>query len=320
MYLRYYYACKLKNSVDDLDLSFDDFLFRVNAELTNKIANLGSRTIAMFNKRSELKNRLGKIGEPEREMIDAMQKEGATIAGHYDNGDFNLAIKKIVHLADVANIYIDSSKPWELKNDPKRFSEVLTAGINAFRLIALYLKPVIPTFAAKVEKILKVEPFTWDDHKTTLENHEIGEFVRLADRIEKKGVEGVMEEAKKSAPEESKSKTDKKEESATIAFDDFTAVDLRTAKVLAAEKVKKSDRLLKLTLDLSGVERTVVAGIAEHYTPEEVVGKTVVVVANLAPRKLMGVTSHGMVLAVNDGKTLRLLSPDGDAGSGLKVS
>ena len=321
MYLRYYYACKLKNSVDDLDLSFDDFLFRVNAELTNKIANLGSRTIAMFNKRKELKNRLGKIGEPEREMIAAMQKEGAAIAGHYDDGDFNLAVKKIVQLADVANAYVDSSKPWELKNDPERFTEVLTAGINAFRLIALYLKPVIPAFAEKVEKILNVEPFVWDDHKSTLENHEIGEFIRLADRIEKKGIDGVMDEAKKSAPSGSENKADKKaEKDTTIAFDDFAAIDLRTAKVIAAQKVKKSDRLLKLTLDLAGEERTVVAGIAEHYTPEEVTGKTVLIVANLAPRKLMGVTSHGMVLAVNDGKTLRLLSPDGDAGSGLKVS
>lgn len=318
-YLRYYYASKLKNSIDDLDLNFDDFLFRVNAELVNKIANLGSRTIAMFNKRKDFDNRLGAIATPELAMMTTMQEAGGKIAQNYDNGDFNQAIKKITQLADVANTFIDQAKPWELKDDPDRFNEVLTAGINAFRLITLYLKPVVPIFAAKVEKILNIKPFVWEDHATLLENHKIGVFERLAERIDKKAIAGVMEKAKGSG-DSGKDHASESDDGAEITFDDFAKVDLKTAKVIAAEKVKKSDRLLKLTLDLNGKERTVVAGIAEHYTPEEMVGKTVIVVANLKPRKLMGVTSHGMVLAVNDGKTLRLVTPDGEAGSGIKVS
>ncbi|VAX21708.1 Methionyl-tRNA synthetase [hydrothermal vent metagenome] len=317
--LRYYYASKLKNSVDDLDLSFQDFVFRVNAELVNKIANLGSRTISILNKNKELDNRLGNVARGEKEMLAKMQEEADSLAGHYDDCDFSLAIKKISRMADTANTFIDRAAPWDVKDDPERLAEILTAGINAFRLIALYLKPVVPVFVSKVERILKIKPLVWGDSQTLLENHQIGKFERLAERIDLKAVDKILaaagESARVSAP---KKKT--KGEPLMIDFDDFSKIDLRTAMVTKAEKIPKADKLLKLCVDVGGEERTIVAGIAKHYTPEEMVGKTVVIVANLRPRKLMGVESQGMILAVNDGEKLVVMRPDGAAASGLRIS
>ncbi len=196
-YLRYYYASKLKHSVDDLDLSFEDFKLRVNAELVNKVANLGSRTIGMLNKRTELENRLDHVDESGREMIIKMMKEADSIAADYDACDFSLAVKKIIRLADRANVYIDNAKPWELKNDPERMREVLMAGIEAFRIITIYLKPVIPEFAAKVERILQVDPFKWSDSRKPLVNHPIGKFERLAERVDQKSIDKLLEDSLK---------------------------------------------------------------------------------------------------------------------------
>ncbi len=317
--LRYYYASKLKNSVDDLDLSFQDFVFRVNAELVNKIANLGSRTINILNKNKTLNNRLGNIGQSEKEMLAKMRDEAASLAEHYNDCDFSLAIKKISRMADTANTFIDRAAPWDVKDDPERLGEILTAGINAFRLIALYLKPVVPVFAKKVERILKIEPLMWDDSRTLLENHEIGKFERLAERIDLKAVDKILAEAGESAVTPAPKKKTKGGPS-MIDFDDFSKIDLRTARVIKAEKIAKADKLLKLTVEVGNEERTLVAGISQHYTPEEMVGKTLVIVANLRPRKLMGIESQGMALAVSDGGKLNLLSPDEEVASGLRIS
>ncbi|MBI5814807.1 MAG: methionine--tRNA ligase [Nitrospinae bacterium] len=336
--LRYYYATKLKNSVDDLDINFQDFVFRVNAELVNKIANLGSRTITILNKNAALENRLGKIAASESGMMDEITGAAERIKGHYEACDFALAVKEMTAMADVANVFIDRAAPWDIKDDVERLREVLTAGINAFAIITAYLKPVAPVFAEKVERILKVEPFNWNDTARTLENHVIGQFERLMDRVDMKAVEKVLEKAKqkgeaaKPAPAAHGHLTKhgedatpaappaRPEEKPRIEYDDFAKVELRTAKVLAAEKLPKADKLLKLTMDVGGEQRTIVAGIAKAYTPEEMVGKTVVIVANLKPRKLMGVESNGMVLAVNDGETLTLVSPSKEVKSGLRVS
>ncbi len=199
-YLRYYYASKLKNSVGDLDLSFQDFANRVNAEMVNKIANLGSRTISMFNKNKALNNSLGFSGN--KEMVKFCQQfidESDNISKNYANCDFGLAVKKVCHLADIANAFIDQHKPWELKNNLDSQRAVLTAGIHAFRLITLYLKPVIPLFAAKVEQILKIEPLMWGDSIDSIdkllamEGHKIGEFQRLAERVDIKTTEKVIQ-------------------------------------------------------------------------------------------------------------------------------
>lgn len=319
-YLRYYYACKLKSTVDDLDLNFEDFMFRVNAELVNKVANLGSRTIGMMNKHKELGNRIEHLAESGRGMIKEIREQANSIAADYDACDFSLAMKKISHLADLANTYIDQAKPWELKNSPEQMREVLGAGIESFRLITLYLKPVVPKFAEKVERILKIAPMKWSDIDSFLNHHEIGQFERLAERIDPKSIEKLLDAAKKSGEAAQPEKRKKKEGKPLIEFDDFTKVDLKTAKVLDAERVEGTDKLLKLTVDVGGEERTIVAGIAQSYAPEEVKGRTVIIVANLKPRKLRGIKSEGMILAVNDGKTLRLAGPDGEVPSGLPVS
>ncbi len=334
--LRYYYASKLKNSVDDLDLNFQDFVFRVNAELVNKVANLGSRTISIFNKNEAFSNKIGNIhNQTDYDLLAEMRFEGDSISKDYSACDFDLAIKKIMRLADKANQYIDQHKPWDLKNDPARLLEVLTAGINAFRLLVIYLKPVVPVFAAKVERILRVTPFTWSDAERPLQNHEIGQFERLMDRVDMKAVEKVMESAKQKGetvakiPAPTHSHLTKHGEDVAppadaagglIEYDDFAKIQLRTAKVLTAERVVKADKLLKLSIDVGGEVRTLVAGIAKSYTPEEMVGKTIVIVANLKPRKLMGIESNGMLLAVNDGEKLTLIGPAGEVASGLKVS
>jgi methionyl-tRNA synthetase len=335
--LRYYYASKLKNSVDDLDINFQDFVFRVNAELVNKVANLGSRTITIMNK-SGLGNKLARI-DVNNELIVEILDAGETIPNDYEKCDFALVIKKVCQLADKANAYIDDNKPWDLKNNPDKLREVLTVGILAFRFITFYLKPIVPIFAEKVERILKLEPVEWshisDYPSYLMANHEIGQFERLMDRVDMKAVEKVMESAKQqgqaaapSAPvtptAPTSPKPEKEEEPSTpgglIEYDDFAKIQLRTAKVLTAERVVKADKLLKLSIDVGGEVRTLVAGIAKSYTPEEMVGKTIVIVANLKPRKLMGVESNGMMLAINDGEKLTLIGPVGEVASGLKVS
>ncbi|MBI4829806.1 MAG: methionine--tRNA ligase [Nitrospinae bacterium] len=325
-YLRYYYASKLKSGVDDLDLNFQDFVFRVNAELVNKVANLGSRTIGMLNKIPALANTLSAShilseGREEAGLLTKVMAEAESIAADYDNLDFALALQKIMRLADLANEYIDSAKPWACKEDTERQRDILTAGINAFMLIAKYLKPVVPAFAEKVERILKIAPLKWDSYKDDiLCNHTIGQFERLADRIDIALTEKIVEETQKAAEAAKKPETPAAPGAPLIEYDDFAKLDLRTAKVTAAERLPKADKLLKLTIDVGGETRTLVAGIAKHYTAEEMVGKTIIIVANLKPRALMGVTSQGMALAVNDGGTLVLLAPEKEMLSGLKVS
>ena len=325
-YLRYYYASKLKSGVDDLDLNFQDFVFRVNAELVNKVANLGSRTIGMLNKIPSLANTLSaphilNEGSEEAGLLTKVMQEAESVAEDYESLDFALALQKIMRLADLANEYIDSAKPWNYKNDPERQRDILTAGINAFMLITKYLKPVVPAFAEKVERILKIAPLKWDSYKDSiLCNHAIGPFERLADRIEITSTEKIVEETRQAAEAAKKPAPAAAPGAAQIEYDDFAKLDLRTAKVIAAERLPKADKLLKLTIDVGGETRTLVAGIAKHYTAEQMVGKTIIIVANLKPRALMGVTSQGMALAVNDGGVLALLTPEKEMPSGLKVS
>ncbi|MDH5509434.1 MAG: methionine--tRNA ligase, partial [Nitrospinota bacterium] len=320
--LRYYYASKLKNSEDDLDLSFQDFVFRVNAELVNKVANLGSRTVSILNKNKTLENRMGALSVEGRTLVEEAMAQGPKIAECYDALEFGRALKIIMGIADAANVFIDHAKPWELAAEPERQREVLTAGVNAFRLIALYLKPVIPRFAVKTERMLAIDPMTWDDHEKTLTDHTIGAFERLAERVDMKAADRILDATRAAAADGAKAE-EKKKTSAMgelIEYDDFAKVRLVTGKVLEAEKVKKADKLLKLTVEIGGESRVIVAGIAKSYTAEEMPGKIVVVVENLAPRTLKGIESQGMLLAVNDGETLTLVAPEKDTPSGIRVS
>jgi methionyl-tRNA synthetase len=318
--LRYYYASKLRNGVDDMDLSFQDFVFRVNAELVNKVANLGSRAASIMNKNTALDNRLGALSGEARKLVEEASAMGEEIAALYDNLESGAALKKIMKIADMANQYFDQAKPWEMAGEPERQREVLSAAINAFRLITIYLKPVIPAFAAKVERILNIPPMKWKDHKTALADHKIGQFERLAERVDMKAAEKILEATRLELAVEAAAKAPAAPAGETITYDDFAKVKLVTGKVVAAEKAPKADKLLKLTVEIGAERRTIVAGIAKSYTPEQVIGKTVVVVENLAPRTLKGIESRGMLLAVNDGEQLTLVAPEKDTPSGLKVS
>ncbi|MDH4184095.1 MAG: methionine--tRNA ligase, partial [Nitrospinota bacterium] len=319
--LRYYYASKLRNGVDDTDLSFQDFTFRVNAELVNKVANLASRTVSILNKNKTLDNQLGALAGDGLALVEEAMAQGESIAKLYEELEFGAALKLVMRLADAANLYIDQAKPWELAAEPERQREVLTAGINAFRLIALYLKPAIPRFAARTERMLNIPTMAWEDHKKTLTNHQAGQFERLAERVDIKTTEKIIEATRAAAEAEKKSSGQAAPlAEAPITYDDFAKVKLVTGKVLEAEKVAKADKLLKLTVEIGAEQRTIVAGIAKNYTPEQMIGKTVVVVENLAPRKLKGIESRGMLLAVNDGEKLTLVAPEQQTPSGLRVS
>ncbi|MDA3901069.1 MAG: methionine--tRNA ligase [Spirochaetes bacterium] len=319
-YLRYYYACKLNASIEDVDLSFDDFVNRVNSELIGKITNIASRSIQML-KKLDLKT--GVLTEEGRALVDAAGSKSDLVARFYEERNFSKAVKEIREIAEEANRYIDNQEPWKhLADNPEGVRSVLTALINVFRIITVYLKPVLPGYAAMVEQLLNDKPFTWETAATVLENHTVNAYKHLLNRIEKESVEAIVSEEKSAAADKLK-EAEKTVQSSEIDFNDFAKVDLRVAEVLKAEDVEGADKLLKLTISLGeGGERTIFAGIKKHYTPEKLQGRMIVVVANLAPRKMKFGLSEGMLLAASadDKSTVLLLSPDSGAKPGQKIS
>lgn len=321
LYLRYYYACKFSSSIDDIDLNFDDFVMRVNGELIGKITNLASRGIQMLNK---IDSTLGTLPEEGNVLIRKVQEKADTIAAFYQNRDFSKAMIEIRGLADLANRYFDEQKPWEtIKTDPETTRGVLTTVANVFRIISIFLKPILPSYAQKVEQLMNEAPFQWDSYKVILENHRLNTFEHLARRIDRKNVDKMIE-ASKEVPE-SESKKPKKEIklepiAPEIDFSDFMKVDLRVAKVLEAEEIKEADKLIRLKIDIGVETRTIIAGIKTAYKLEDLVGKHIVVVANLKPRKMKFGTSEGMLLASGTGgKDIFLLSPDHGAAPGERI-
>lgn len=303
-YLRYYYGAKLSSQPSDLDLNTDEFVERVNAELVNNITNLISRTIGFLNKR--LESRLGKIPSDEetRSAVLEIGEAVKDVKRLYGELQFGQATQKILHISTIANGYIQSRAPWELMKSPETAEEarnVLTFAVNAIKVLTVLLKPIIPSYCRNVETMLGTEELTWADadfETTVLENREIGEFVKLADRLERGYFEKLVEASRAhlaEVPEEPQPKVPEFKDQITI--DDLANVDLRAGKVVSAELVKGSDKLLKLDVDLGRETRTVFAGIKAFYEPDDLVGRTVVVVANLKPRKMKFGTSYGMVLA-----------------------
>lgn len=332
-YLRYYYAAKLNNNPQDIDLNLEDFLLRVNSDLVGKVVNIASRCAGFINKRFE-KTLSIQSSEPQlmQDFIDA----GVTIAQHYDARDFGKAMRDIMALADRANQYIDEKKPWVLAKQEGMDQEVhdtCSVGINLFRILITYLKPVLPVMAEKVEAFLNIEPLDWKNHQTPLLGHTINKFKPLMTRVEKENIDKMLDESKQSpeaAPEaipETRTETENKKSTsgnpaieAEIQFDDFAKVDLRIAKIIKAEHVEGADKLLQLTLDIGDETRNVFAGIKSAYKPEDLEGKLTVMVANLAPRKMRFGLSEGMVLAAGPGgKDLWILHPDSGAQPGMKV-
>ncbi|KTD61171.1 methionine--tRNA ligase [Legionella spiritensis] len=320
-YLRYYYAAKLNGRVDDLDLNFDDFINRVNADLVGKVVNIASRSAGFINKRFD--NRLGEsLCEPAlyQEILDA--KEGIIEA--FVQRDYARAVRQIMDCADKVNQYIDARKPWVLAKDETRQADVqaiCTMGLNLFRLLIGFLKPVLPIMAREAEAFLNCPPLNWDNLDKPLLAHTINPFKPLMVRVEREKIDAMLAALREQSPptvkENNMTENSKKEE--TISIDEFSKIDLRIARIVAAEPVEGADKLLRLKLDLNGSEKQVFAGIKSAYNPDELVGRLTVMVANLAPRTMRFGVSEGMVLAAGDGKGLFLLQPDEGAKPGMKV-
>lgn len=319
-YLRYYFAAKLNGRVDDLDLNFDDFINRVNADLVGKVVNIASRCAGFINKRFD--NQLAaELTEPA--LYQELVALRSDIVDAFVQRDYARAIRQIMDCADRVNQYIDANKPWVLAKDEGRLPEVqaiCTMGINLFRLLMTYLKPVMPMMAEAAEDFLNCEPLTWDAMDKPLVNHRINTFTPLMVRVEREKIEAMLLETKESLV---KTADDKKTETNavenTISIDEFSKVDLRVARIVAAEAVEGADKLLRLQLDLGEGQKQVFAGIKSAYEPAELIGRLTIMVANLAPRTMRFGVSEGMVLAAGDGKNIFLLQPDAGALPGMKV-
>ncbi len=324
-YLRYYLACKYNGGVDDVDFTAEDFVARVNSDLIGKITNIASRGATMLAKHFE--NRLGTLDAEGHAHLNYGVSLGDEIATHFDNFEFAKGMLLIRNIADLANKYFDDYTPWKLvKTDPDKAHIVLTTIVNAFRIIAIYLKPIIPTYTEKVESLLnEPKPYTWNDSKTPIENKNLNTYSHLLGRIEAKELDAMITtniESKKIALEPKKqNKNDKPEtKSATITIDDFTKIDLRVGKIIEAADVPGADKLLQLKIDIGTEVRQVFSGIKSSYQPADVLGKLVVLVANLAPRKMKFGNSEGMILASGEGTEIKLASVSDGAKVGDKIS
>ena len=322
-YLRYYYASKLSGSVEDIDLNLEDFIQKVNSDLVGKVVNIASRCAKFVTNGNN-----GILSSTIENQALWNQVSGAkdSIANHYENRDFSKAIREIMALADLANEYIAAKEPWKLNKDPdqqQKVQNICSLGINMFRVILTYLKPVLPSMAEAGETFLN-DSLTWESVNQPLVKHQINPFTPLMQRIEKERVDAMVEASKQdlpkaidpiiSGPLADEPLADE------ISFDDFIKVDLRVALIVKAEHVEGADKLLQLTLDIGGETRQVFSGIKSSYDPQSLEGRLTVMVANLAPRKMRFGMSEGMVLAAADKKGIYLLEPDSGAQPGQRVT
>ena len=342
-WLRYYIAAKLNANVEDLDFNPDDFIARVNSDLVGKYINIASRCAGFLTKRFE--GRLLESGT--NPVITEIQQAAGTVSGLLSDREFGKALREVMLLADKANAFVDTNKPWEIakSGSPEDLHRTCTDALQIFRLLTLYLKPVMPRLAENVEKFLNIAPLTWADAGSLLPGgHVINEYKHLMTRVDPKQLDALFDLPASPAPKEAKAVTtpvapaaptpapapapaSASESAATISIDDFAKVDLRVALIANAEAVEGADKLVKLTLDLGTETRTVFAGIKSAYAPEQLKGRLTVMVANLAPRKMRFGLSQGMVLAAGnnspaapgEGPGIFLLSPDSGAQPGMKV-
>jgi methionyl-tRNA synthetase len=359
-YLRYFYASRLGSGVDDLDLNLDDFVAKVNADIVGKLVNIASRCAGFIARGSA-----GRLARqlPDAPLYDEFIAAGDRIAGAYEERDLAAAVREIMALTDRANLYIDQRKPWLVAKDPARATEVqeiCTQGLNLFRVLALYLKPIMPRLAAGAEKFLGLPDQRWADAGTVLLGAVIEPYEPLATRVDPAAVKALLGDSAESlkpsgTPQAAESRAGVAKPapvtkaaasakpgtvaepaareakggaaaiaaetgSAPLTIEEFGRVDLRIARIDSAELVDGADKLLKLGIDLGGEKRTIFAGIRSAYTPEALVGRLTVVVANLAPRKMRFGVSEGMVLAAGPGGAdIFILAPDAGATPGMKV-
>ena len=318
-YLRYYYASKLTAGIDDIDLQVDDFINKINSDLVGKLANLASRSGPMLTK--NLAGQLGRLDGRSRELVDKLTAAKEQVIQSYESLNFAAAARTITALADDANRYVEQNQPWvTVKTDLEKTRTILTAVINAVRILTIYLKPILPKYAQKVEEFLNVDELKFADVETVLENHKISEFKRLVERIDKSEVNAMMEESKETQSAEPVAARPAEPVKPECTFEDFEKIDLRIAKVVKAEPVEGADKLLRLDLDVGGSQKSVLAAIAQAYKPEELAGKIVIYLANLKPRKMRFGLSEGMILAAGTGgKDIFMLSADSGAKPGQKV-
>ena len=332
--LRYYYAAKLGGTTDDMDLNLDDFVQRVNSDLVGKITNIASRGAQMLAKK--LDGRLGTLDAEGRELVEGCRGASETIAGHYENRRFNQAIVEICRQADAANAFFDRREPWKtVKTDPEATRATLTAALNVYRMLAIWLAPVLPEYSRKAAKLFGESGWTWDDLGTTLENRQLGDYEYLANRIDSAQVAAMVAAATVKPADSgevahesraSKNRAVRDASSATadtpplkpsITFADFEKLDLRIGRVIACETVPKSSKLLKFTLDAGALgERTIFSGIrAAVADPAAMVGREVLFVANLEPRRMSVGVSEGMIIFAGTpgagGGTLSSVEPAG---------
>jgi methionyl-tRNA synthetase len=327
--LRYYFAAKLGTGIDDIDLALEDFTARINSDIVGKLVNIASRCAGFVARGG------GSLAPelPDPSLYQEFAGAAERIAALYDTRDYAQAMREIMLLADRANQYVDSHKPWALAKDPARAGEVLavaTQGINLFRVLMVYLAPVLPGIACKAAGFLGTPLDSWDEVRQPLLGTPLAAYEPLATRLDPKLVTTLVESATPAlaalaAPAAPAAKAPvaaaAKDADAPISIDEFFRVDLRVAAVLEASTVEGSDKLLKLLLDLGSERRTVFSGIRSAYRPEDLVGRKVVMVANLAPRKMRFGTSEGMVIcAGDDAGGIFLLSPDDGAQPGSRVS
>ena len=327
-YLRYYFAAKLSNRIEDIDLNFEDFSQRVNTDLVNKVVNIASRCSGFIKKRFD--GALAPVcSEPAlfAEFVDA----SASIAELYENREYSKAMRSISTLADKANQYIDEKEPWVLAKQDGQDAELhasCSVAINLFYIIAAYLKPVVPEMVTKAEAFLNVDSMGWPDQWSPLTNHTINKFKPLLTRVDKDKLDALIEASKESLEKKPTSNGNKKApkvsaketEPNLIEFEDFAKVDLRVAKIEKAEHIEGAEKLLRLTLSLGDETRQVLAGIKSAYSPEQLEGRLTIMVANLKPRKMRFGVSEGMVLAAGPGgDNIWLLAPDQGAKPGMPV-
>ncbi|WP_269457016.1 methionine--tRNA ligase [Haemophilus pittmaniae] len=328
--LRYYYAAKLNDRIEDLDFNLDDFVQRVNTDIVNKLVNLASRNAGFIAKRFD-----GKLANTleDTALFNEFTAQAEQIANYYEQREYNKAIREIMALTDKANKYIDEKAPWVLAKEEGKESElqaVCSMGIELFRILMSYLKPVLPQLAERAESFLQTE-LRWDNIAQPLHNHQLAPFKALFSRLDKKQIDAVVDETKalfaatqtapasKAATESASSNIEPIADS--ISIDDFAKIDMRVAKVLQCEAVPESNKLLRFQLDLGDHQRQVLSGIKAAYgKPEELVGRFVIVVANLAPRKMKFGVSEGMILSAGSGGAdLFLLSADSGVTAGMQV-
>ncbi len=325
--LRYYFAAKLGPAIDDIDLNLDDFQARVNSDLVGKVVNIGSRCAAFVTR--DFDGHLSALDD-DSSVLESIKAARDEIARSFEARDFARAMREVMLLADLVNQYIDRRKPWVLAKDPAAKAElaaVCGTGLRAFRLLMVYLKPVVPTLVDAAEQFLRCGPLNWASLDETFGDCTIGPFTPLMNRIEKTKLEAMVEASKQqetavqaaSAP--TAAATAPAVENPTISIDEFAKVDLRIARVVEARPVEGADKLVQLLLDVGECgQRTVFAGIKAAYAPEALTGRLVVLVANLAPRKMRFGLSEGMVLAASGTESgVFLLKADDGATPGMRV-